>query len=130
MRRKEKAGPLAVIQLSEDSSADLPLETLHACLTLSTEAATLQTTQALTPYKNQKEHQLWVPYATLCMLPQSNTSLVYIYTKQHYCNYYQLVTPSAPPPGIASTCLSKIVYNATNHAVLQHHVVGRKCSVT
>jgi len=80
--------------VSEYSSEISPLETLHACLT---EGAMLKTAQALTSYKIPKEHLLWVPYATLCMLLQNRISLVYIYTKQHYRGWYQqnsFATPS------------------------------------
>ncbi len=66
--------------LCEYSSEILPLETLHACLT---EGTMLKTAQGLTSYKIPKQHLIWVPYATLCMLlpatPKQNKLVLYIH---------------------------------------------------
>jgi len=119
VKRQGQYQSFAYPTVSEYSSEILPLETLHACLT---EGTMLKTTQALTSYKIPKEHLLWVPYATLCMLLQNRISLVYIYTKQHYRGWYQQDSFSTSSR-VARTFPLMLVYNATYFAVLQHHVV-------
>ena len=80
MHRREMAGPISVIRLSDSIWVQFWDFAPTDSTCMPDRAAMLKTTQALTSYKHQIEHLLWVPYATLCMLLRTRTSLVYVYT--------------------------------------------------